>query len=69
MLISLEKDRMPSLQQIYLCCPPHFSVASLKEVRILPNLSPRFNNKITMTKNRVPKPSRGWRQPRAKNIV
>ncbi|XP_052178027.1 putative E3 ubiquitin-protein ligase RING1a isoform X2 [Diospyros lotus] len=31
MLTSLEKDRIPSLQQIYLCCPPHFSVASLKE--------------------------------------
>ncbi|XP_028108600.1 putative E3 ubiquitin-protein ligase RING1a [Camellia sinensis] len=31
MLTSLDKQRMPSLQQLYLCCPPRFSVEHLKK--------------------------------------
>ncbi|XP_058209758.1 putative E3 ubiquitin-protein ligase RING1a isoform X4 [Rhododendron vialii] len=30
-LVSLDKQRMPSLQKLYLCCPPQFSVEHLKE--------------------------------------
>ncbi|XAR68003.1 Ubiquitin--protein ligase [Bertholletia excelsa] len=31
MIISMDKQRTPSLQQLFLCCPPHLSVERLKE--------------------------------------
>lgn len=34
-LVSLDKQRMPSLQKLYLCCSPQFSVEHLKEVSLL----------------------------------